>query len=136
MSQPTQRCALEAKVEKDSRIRELEARVAELEGALTRAGAALPAAEPLAACSPARANRGGRKAKDEGVPTADLSPAGLKRRKRQKQQQARRERKSGGAVGDADIVEADAAVAGAAVAGVAGAEVGTVEAAARCAACG
>jgi hypothetical protein len=111
MSQPTQSCELEAGDEKDSRIRELEARVVELEGALARAGVALPEAAPLAPSSPARANRGGRKARTEGVPTHELSPAALKRRKRQKQQEARRARPQ--AVGEADVAEAGAVEVGA-----------------------
>eukprot|EP00966_Prymnesium_polylepis_P193290 4479933-Prymnesium_polylepis.1 len=66
MSQPTQPFELEAGDEKDTCIRELEARVVELEGALARASVALPAAEPLAPSSLALTNRGGRKARTEG----------------------------------------------------------------------
>ena len=81
----------------DVRIKELEARITELEGALVeaRSGEPTAAAAPLALLSPALGNRQqpaqGRKAADDGVPTDELTPSGLKRRK---QQIARRARKS------------------------------------------
>ena len=84
----------------DVRIKELEARITELEGALVeaRSGEPTAAAAPLALLSPALGNRQqpaqGRKAADDGVPTDELTPSGLKRRKRRKQQIARRARKS------------------------------------------
>ena len=73
---------------KDARIKELEARVAELE---MRLGAATTAAAAPTSPAPKRA---GRKAADEGVPTDELTPRGLLKRKRRKQQQTRRGRAS------------------------------------------
>ena len=87
---PTQELNPQAEVfaAKDARIKELEARVAELE---MRLGAATTAAAAPTSPAPKRA---GRKAADEGVPTDELTPRGLLKRKRRKLQQTRRGRAS------------------------------------------
>ena len=87
---PTQELNPQAEVfaAKDARIKKLEARVAELEMCL---GAATTAAAAPTSPAPKRA---GRKAADEGVPTDELTPRGLLKRKRRMQQQARRGRAS------------------------------------------
>ena len=110
----------------DVRIKQLEARIAELEGALVeaRGGEPTAVAAPLALSSPAHTNRRqaaqGRKAADGGVPTDELTPRGLKRRKRRKQQIARRARTAEEAEAEVDeqpggkAAEADEAVPSAA----------------------